>query len=123
MEANIVNSVRKDRTMDEKDKDKIVELKEKADKKRTIYYRGLPGNIGSKNDDIHAMNRAFAEDEMIRKNAELHAQDYVINNEQMIEKFPAWGWFVTGVLFVIMVEVFFLNTTAIDYITKFFVGG
>lgn len=114
--------MRKDRTMDEKDKDKIVELKQKADDKR-FHIRGLPSEVGEKNENIRAINRAFYEDERVRKNAQAHAEDYLRNVEDEVSAFPSWMWFVTGCIFVIMLEVFAFNTTTLDYFVKMFYGG
>lgn len=120
--VNIVNSIREDKTMDEKEKDKIVKLKEKADKKK-IYIRGLPREIGEKDETVSEINRAFVEDEMIRKNAQRHAENYLKDLDQEEKKFPNWMWFVTGMLFTIVIEVFFLNTTVADLLVRYFYGN
>jgi hypothetical protein len=109
--------------MDKKDKDKIVELKKKADEKKKIFIRGLPSEVGEKNDTVNEINRAFVEDEMIRKNAQRKAEDYLRELEETDEKFPRWMWFVTGVIFTVTIEVFVLNTTVADVLVRFFYGG
>jgi hypothetical protein len=115
--------MRKDKIMDEKDKNKIVELKEKADRKKDIYIRGLPGDIGERKLTVNAINRAFAEDEMIRQNAERTATIYLGKVDKEIEAFPKWGFFVFGMLFVIIIEVYALHTPMVDYFMKFFGTG
>jgi hypothetical protein len=108
--------------MDKKDKDKIVELKKKADDKK-IYIRGLPSEVGEKNETVNTVNRAFVEDEMVRVNAQRKAEDYLKDLEDYDRKFPSWMWFTTGVLFTICIEVFVLETTLGEVLVRFFYGG
>ena len=105
--------------MDDKDKDKIVELKKKADRKK-IDVKVV---AGEKNNTVNEVNRAFVEDEMIRKNAQRHAESYLKDLDNDEKKFPAWMWFGTGCLFVVIIEVFVLNTTVADFLVRFFYGG
>lgn len=100
--------------MDEKDKDKIVELKKKADRKRV--------STGQKDDTVSEINRAFIEDEMVRKNAQRHAESYLKDLDKENNMLPSWMWFVTGVVFTIVIEVFVLNTTIADFIVRYFWG-
>ena len=124
--------------MDKKDKDKIVELKKKADDKRNLpplselakdksnrnyYLRGLPAEVGEKNESVNTVNRAFVEDEMVRKNAQRDAEKYLRDIEEVDERFPRWMWFITGVLFAVVMEVFVLHTTLGDVLVRFFYGG
>jgi len=111
--VNIVNSIRKDKAMEDKEIDKIRQLKEKADRKR---------EIGERNETVNEVNRAFVEDEMIRKNAQRNAENYLKDLNET-DGFPIWMWFCTGVLFVIVIEVFVLNTTVADFLVRFFYGS
>lgn len=99
--------------MEDKEIDKIRQLKEKADRKR---------EIGERNETVNEVNRAFVEDEMIRKNAQRNAENYLKDLNET-DGFPSWMWFCTGVLFVIIIEVFVLNTTVADFLVRFFYGS
>jgi hypothetical protein len=104
--------------MENQDREKIIELKRKADKKRDCI---MPKGIGEKNDTVNTVHRAFIEDEMVRANAQREARVYLDRNEKQVGV-SRLVWFVNGMIFVIILEVIALNTTIMDTIAKFFAG-
>ncbi len=86
------------------DKEKIIKLQQKSDKKKGVS---------------DAMSRAFMEDENIRKASQDRSIEY-INRHVARKGLPGWLWFVTGILFTVTLENVILNTPIIDWLLKFF---
>ena len=102
------------------DKDKLIELKQKADKKK--LRRVIP-EFGPRSEETKAaMRKATIHEDEVHKRSQAASTAYLKQCADENRKIPAYGYILLGVAFgfilAISIENVILNTPIVDWIAK-----